>query len=158
EPIVLWVVGMDPWSASIHRNRPFTFGSCSDPEQRASEAPRMKIGLLRFRASIEIIAIAFSMSTTCAGCGSQPGVTGSDLEDDPAIVFTETGAVRGVLSGDSYAFKGIPYAAPPVDDRRWRAPAPPFAWKGVRDAAQWGNFCIQLVDVGTVGGSEDCLV
>ncbi|KUJ65309.1 carboxylesterase [Streptomyces albus subsp. albus] len=52
---------------------------------------------------------------------------------------TAQGAVRGRLSPDGVAsFLGIPYAAPPFGPLRFRAPAPPEPWTGVRDALAWG--------------------
>ena len=58
----------------------------------------------------------------------------------------ETGAVRGVACGwpSITAFYGIPYAAPPVGELRWRPPQPPAAWSGVRDCARPGAKCPQL--------------
>ena len=60
--------------------------------------------------------------------------------------ITETGAVRGVSCGwpSITAFYGIPYAAPPVGQRRWRAPAPAAKWSGVRDCARPSARCPQL--------------
>jgi para-nitrobenzyl esterase len=43
------------------------------------------------------------------------------------------------------AFKGVPFAAPPVGDKRWQAPQPPMPWTGVRKAAAFGPSCIQTV-------------
>ena len=58
-------------------------------------------------------------------------------------VRVEAGLVRGASRNDCgvLAFKGIPYAASPSGDLRWRAPQPPQAWVGVRDAAQFGPRC-----------------
>ena len=58
-------------------------------------------------------------------------------------VQVEAGIVRGFPPDDHgvLAFKGIPYAAPPVGDLRWRAPLPPKAWTGMRDATQFGARC-----------------
>ena len=65
------------------------------------------------------------------------------------------------------AFRGVPFAAPPVGDKRWRAPEPPVAWTGVRTAAAFGPSCIQRIveeskpwtyEFMTHGAiSEDCL-
>lgn len=74
----------------------------------------------------------------------------------PDIACTEHGAVRGVLEDALLAFKGIPYAQPPVDGLRWQPPQPPQAWSGVRDATRFGAICPQLVN-GQVAGDEDCL-
>ncbi|MEE2032280.1 carboxylesterase/lipase family protein [Rhodococcus chondri] len=54
------------------------------------------------------------------------------------VVQTGRGRVRGVVSGGVAAFKGIPYAAAPVGDLRFAAPAPVPAWDGVREATQYG--------------------
>ena len=55
----------------------------------------------------------------------------------------EQGLVSGTDNDGVAAFLGIPYAAPPVGERRWAPPAPPTAWDGVRDATTFGNAAIQ---------------
>ena len=83
---------------------------------------------------------------------------------DRLKVKTVQGKVQGKTINDSKvnAFLGLPYAAPPVDDLRWKAPEPPAKWKGTRDATKFGAHCAQ----GRVfddmvfqdsGPSEDCL-
>jgi len=66
------------------------------------------------------------------------------------------------MGRDVRIFRGIPYAAPPVGDLRWRPPAPPAAWKGLRDATRFGPVCPQLPRTGLYRAasgpqSEDCL-
>jgi hypothetical protein len=77
-------------------------------------------------------------------------------------VRVESGALKGVIAGGVVAFKGIPYAAPPTGQNRWRAPQPVAAWKGVRSAAAYGSDCMQLPFPGDaaplgVKPDEDCL-
>src|SRR6185369_17881496 len=60
------------------------------------------------------------------------------------VVRTRTGLVQGETVGDLRAFRGIPYAAPPVGELRWRPPAPAVGWSAVRDATAFGPQCIQL--------------
>jgi para-nitrobenzyl esterase len=59
-------------------------------------------------------------------------------------------------------FQGIPYAAPPLGDLRWKPPQPAAAWNGVREAKRFGPRCMQLPLFGDMqfrsdGMSEDCL-
>ncbi len=78
------------------------------------------------------------------------------------VVKTAAGLLRGINDGDVDVFKGIPYAAPPVGEYRWRPPQPVKAWEGVRDATKFGANCAQAGwprKPGTIaeGSSEDCL-
>ena len=76
-----------------------------------------------------------------------------------------TGNVAGWLNAaGGHSWRGIPYAAPPVGELRWKPPQPAQAWSGTRDALQPGSPCIQygwaMGGVGSDGsheGSEDCL-
>lgn len=72
------------------------------------------------------------------------------------IACTAQGAVKGIQENGTWAFKGIPYAQPPVGPLRWQAPQPPQSWQGLRDGSQFGAICPQLVGSDVVG-SEDCL-
>ncbi len=77
-------------------------------------------------------------------------------------VKIETGRLTGAVSGKVVAFKGIPYAAPPVGANRWRPPQPAAKWSGVRAATEFGADCMQkpfpsdAAPLGTTP-SEDCL-
>ncbi len=55
-----------------------------------------------------------------------------------AIAVTRSGKLEGERAGKIYVFKGVPYAAPPVGERRWRPPRPVEAWSGVRPAKKYG--------------------
>lgn len=72
------------------------------------------------------------------------------------------GQIEGVAKDGIASFKGIPFAAPPVGDLRWKAPQPLKAWTGIRNATQYGPAPMQdpriaLLSTGGVGISEDCL-
>ncbi len=61
------------------------------------------------------------------------------------IVKTEAGIVRGIPAADPRitAFKGIPFAAPPVGELRWKAPQAPIPWEGIRDCLAFGPISMQ---------------
>src|SRR5215470_2696922 len=80
-----------------------------------------------------------------------------EVERAHTVVETQSGPVRGVVEGDLIAFRGIPYATPPVGDLRWKAPQPHASWRGIRDASTFGNVCLQINFEGQFVGSEDCL-
>ncbi|MGD8193353.1 carboxylesterase/lipase family protein [Herbiconiux sp. P18] len=78
------------------------------------------------------------------------------------IRHTTAGAVRGSRSGDTLSWKGIPFAAPPVGEQRFRRPLPAPRWHELRDATGFGPMAPQHVlksmEVDTaIGISEDCL-
>lgn len=89
-------------------------------------------------------------------------VAAVQAQSDATRVKIDTGNVQGVNENGVLAFKGIPFAAPPTGQNRWRAPQPAAKWKGVRQAAQYGPDCAQLPfpsDAAPLGTatSEDCL-
>lgn len=93
----------------------------------------------------------------------QPAVSKSSEGERDArpVVRVAQGAVRGIGVEGGFAFKGVPYAAPPIAANRWRAPQAASSWKGVRNAFQFGPSCPQLAmgwnNVDAKRASEDCL-
>jgi para-nitrobenzyl esterase len=80
------------------------------------------------------------------------------------IIETDKGSVEGTAEEGIQVFKGIPYAAPPVGELRWRPPQEVTAWTGTRKADTFGPACIQPVYEDSLDGSEpvgeqseDCL-
>eukprot|EP00937_MAST-01D_sp_MAST-1D-sp2_P003111 g3111.t1 len=73
-------------------------------------------------------------------------------------VSTDCGLVAGEQEDGVGVFRGIPYAAPPTGDRRWRAPVQPRCWNGTLSAKTFGAACPQSpgsMDIGRT--DEDCL-
>ncbi|XP_046608887.1 juvenile hormone esterase-like, partial [Neodiprion virginianus] len=81
----------------------------------------------------------------------------------PPIVAVPQGAIRGVnmvsyRNKPFFAFKGIPYAKPPVGNLRFKDPVPPVIWSGTMDASRNPEPCVQInPQLHTATGNEDCL-
>jgi para-nitrobenzyl esterase len=73
-----------------------------------------------------------------------------------SVVTVEAGALRGVSRDGVVSYLGIPYAAPPVGNLRWREPQAAAKWQGVRAADKFGNDCVQHRQYDQPQ-SEDCL-
>jgi len=81
-------------------------------------------------------------------------------EEGP-VVRTAEGPVRGFVRNGVNVFLGIPYAAPPVGNLRWRPPQPVEHWDEALDATRYANTCPQVTELGAFAGpasiTEDCL-
>ena len=78
------------------------------------------------------------------------------------VIAVDSGKLRGSEAAGVASWKGIPFAAPPLGANRWRAPQPPAAWQGVRDATEYAHDCMQVPfpsDAAPLGTTpaEDCL-
>jgi para-nitrobenzyl esterase len=105
--------------------------------------------------------VALLVTAGCRGTHEVPRA-------DPASRrSTPSGEVVGFVGRyQSHAWLGLPYAAPPIGALRWRAPQPPAAWSGVREALEPGAPCVQYASplggiqtarANTAVGAEDCL-
>jgi para-nitrobenzyl esterase len=111
-----------------------------------------------------------------AACGSDPAgtggagggatttgattSTGAGGGAAPTLIATDKGAVQGSVVGTTRIFLGIPFAAPPVGDLRWKSPAPAAPWKDTLVAKERGAYCAQLNALSPTidkSSSEDCL-
>jgi para-nitrobenzyl esterase len=79
----------------------------------------------------------------------------------PLPIKVEGGLVQGAIEDELAVYKGIPFAAPPVGNLRWRAPQPVEKWDGVKETVKFAPACIQgiMMGRGSIGPapSEDCL-
>lgn len=84
-----------------------------------------------------VAAVVVAVMLSCGGALSQA---------DP-VVKTGSGSLSGTSDSTAHVtiFKGVPFAAPPVGDLRWREPQPVKSWNGVRDASKFGPSCMQRV-------------
>ena len=107
---------------------------------------------------LRTLLVFSSIAVTLAGCGAD---SSSSTIPDPTIATTTDGAVQGSSANGVIAYKGIPFAAPPVGSLRWRPPQPVSAWSGVRQATSFVHDCMQTSGTApsalTVTPSEDCL-
>ncbi|NMB51092.1 MAG: carboxylesterase family protein [Bacteroidales bacterium] len=77
-------------------------------------------------------------------------------KQEPGQIKVDGGLVKGTIENGLTVFKGIPFAAPPVGDLRWRAPQPVEKWEGVLEANEFAPGPIQGGNPPS-GKSEDCL-
>ena len=68
---------------------------------------------------------------------------GAAAQQTPAVVRVDSGELQGVVDDGVASYKGVPFAAPPVGELRWRPPQPVAPWNGVRQAAEFGADCMQ---------------
>jgi para-nitrobenzyl esterase len=117
--------------------------------------------LRRHRSLFTRWAALASVVVALIGAGASGEVAAATGGSDGApVVDTRDGAVRGAATAGGLAFLGVPYAAPPTGNLRWRAPEPAARWSGVRDATEFAPSCPQQGGTGfTPPGelSEDCL-
>ena len=76
---------------------------------------------------------------------------------DDAIVQTKYGLVSGFSDKGTWCWKGIPYAHPPIELYRWKAPLDPVPWIGILKTRKFGNSAAQVMPFLGSMGSEDCL-
>jgi para-nitrobenzyl esterase len=119
-----------------------------------------------FRSITPVLATALFLSACGAdkAADSTANMPATAPATIGAVVQTKQGAIRGTTVTENetvtaFIYRGIPYAAPPVGELRWKAPQPVVAWEGERDATNWPNRCPQGQSSMGTGAqiSEDCL-
>src|SRR5690349_5195079 len=70
-------------------------------------------------------------------------VSASFAQQTVPFVRVDNGQLQGVVDDGVVSYKGIPFAAPPLGDLRWRPPQPVAPWTGLRQAAEFGTDCMQ---------------
>ena len=104
--------------------------------------------------SLLLVAV-FLLSIVAVSCAAPAPVA---IEDPIKI---DTGLVSGITVGDLHVYKGIPFAAPPVGDLRWKPPQPAASWEGVKECTEFGpapmGYFSTSFPVHAATTSEDCL-
>lgn len=110
------------------------------------------LGILLIVLLLAVIGYMLSNDTIIS-----PPIRGGRFMD----AVTSCGMVEGVKEEGAFAFRGIPYAVPPIDDNRWK-PAQLIegindCWNGTFKAHNASEVCTQMLSNGTIVGEEDCL-
>lgn len=95
-------------------------------------------------------------NTTCLIAMLFISLTGLVFSQQPAPVKVEQGLVQGTFDNGLSVYKGIPFAAPPVGNLRWRAPQPAAKWEGIKQTVKFAPGPMQGGNPPS-GESEDCL-
>lgn len=109
-------------------------------------------------AALAAVAVSTTLAATVMTGGPASARPGAPLA--PTQVVTAEGPVRGTAADAVRTFQGIPFAAPPTGERRWKEPQPVRPWSSPLDARAPRNACAQPTDQPIAiegGGSEDCL-
>jgi para-nitrobenzyl esterase len=124
----------------------------------------MKVRNRRLPLALLALTGVVGATASCAGAERAKPAGLSAAERSAAekgaghVVQTEYGAVRGKADGNVRVFQGIPFAAPPVGELRWRPPRPPARWTSTRDATRPGAACPQNPgEIPSGSKNEDCL-
>ncbi|HWQ65808.1 MAG TPA: carboxylesterase family protein [Methanospirillum sp.] len=110
----------------------------------------------------KITAVCYFM-VICLVIGFSTGSNPNELKS--VIIKTDAGLVSGFQQDSLQVFHGIPFAAPPIGELRWRPPAPVTPWEGVKETKEFSAACPERVTEGKVPSpglpllnmSEDCL-
>ena len=111
-----------------------------------------------------VLAVFVTPLLALIGCGDDATTTaGTATAGTLERPVVEGGAIRGAQASGVWSYLGIPYAAPPVGELRWKPPQPVKPWRQVRGCTQYGASCPQqtsLMETALLGvgrTSEDCL-
>ncbi|XP_017480541.1 PREDICTED: neurotactin [Rhagoletis zephyria] len=144
----------------------------ASPEEKSPEEPEIPMSfadrLRSYRCSVDdglivLGILLFILLLVVIGYVlSHETLTSPPLREGRFIdAVTGCGMVEGLQEDGAFAFRGIPYAQPPVGDQRWRAAQPisgiEDCWNGTLKAHNVSNYCTQRLGNGTLVGDEDCL-
>src|SRR6202046_3723813 len=100
------------------------------------------------RFAVHAAAIALALASAAVFGQAQKADPAAPAPANGPTVKVRQGEAQGIVADGVVVFKGLPFAAPPVGDLRWRVPQPAAKWSGVRAANAFSSTCAQ---------AEDCL-
>src|ERR1700733_12631777 len=100
------------------------------------------------RFAVHAAAIALALASAAVFGQAQKAAPAAPAPANGPTVKVRQGEAQGIVADGVVVFKGLPFAAPPVGDLRWRVPQPAAKWSGVRAANAFSSTCAQ---------AEDCL-
>lgn len=109
--------------------------------------------------TIRVVCAAFWLVSNASICCLAAQDKNGAQTTAPTPIKVETGLLQGAVEDGLMIYRGIPYAAPPVGELRWRPPQPALKWEGVRAASEYGRACMQTnaAIAKLPAPSEDCL-
>src|SRR5690349_7288430 len=96
---------------------------------------QMHLNTFRRALAALVLAVLTALTLPVGVAAAALGVTSG--AGAGRILAVHGGTVRGLAVPGGYAFRGLPYAAAPTRELRWRPPQPPASWSGIRDATQY---------------------
>uniref|UniRef100_A0A182PHM2 Carboxylesterase type B domain-containing protein n=1 Tax=Anopheles epiroticus TaxID=199890 RepID=A0A182PHM2_9DIPT len=125
------------------------------------QAYRCSVDDIAIIAGVVIFLILVALIIAFTFVGKSEPITAPVRDGKYIETVTNCGRVEGILEDGSFAFRGIPYAVPPVGPNRWRAAQPiesiEHCWNGTLKAHNSTPVCWQIYADGKVDGAEDCL-
>ncbi len=111
----------------------------------------------RSATRVIVRALLAPLALCAAACGNVGGPDAAAIQSG-TLLHLDVGDVQGVATNGARHFFGIPFAQPPVGERRWQPPEPADRWSGVRDASTMGPACPQNAGITSpYSENEDCL-
>jgi len=110
----------------------------------SSEARRAETSRECVRKGSIMSSVTYRSLVVPAAAAVMAGVGIGAVSQSPApVVKIDSGGLQGSVADGVVSFKGIPFAAPPIGELRWRPPQPVAKWSGVRPATEFGANCMQ---------------
>ncbi|XP_011501941.1 PREDICTED: neurotactin [Ceratosolen solmsi marchali] len=112
-------------------------------------------------SAVTLLILLLVVIIICVACVGPRRIVAQPIKDGKVETQTSCGLVQGLLEDDAFVFRGIPYAVPPVNNRRWQPSEPlrkiEHCWNGTYLAHNSSEMCWQHNASNGINGVEDCL-